>query len=66
MRLYTPSTSNIGVNCKLPTNATLCPYNFCIWYPNDVIFKIDMTKSNTIILWTPTFEWYVVECGSKI
>ena len=24
-----------------------------------------MPKSNTTIMWTPIFGWYVVRCGSK-
>ena len=27
--------------------------------------KVDVPKSNTTIIWTPTFEWYVFRCGSK-
>ena len=26
---------------------------------------VDMTNSDTTILWTPIFKWYVVRCGSK-
>ena len=27
--------------------------------------EVDVPKSNIAIIWTPTFEWYVVRCGSK-
>ena len=27
--------------------------------------KVQLPKSNTIIIWTPIVEWYVVRCGSK-
>ena len=27
--------------------------------------KVNMPKSNTTLIWTPMFEWYVVWCGSK-
>ena len=27
--------------------------------------KVDASKSNTTIIWTPIFKWYVVICGSK-
>ena len=26
--------------------------------------KIDMSKSNTTLIWIHIFEWYVVRCGS--
>ena len=29
------------------------------------VFEVDMLKLNTTIIWTPTFEWYVVSSGSK-
>jgi hypothetical protein len=28
-------------------------------------YKVDVPKSNTTIICTPIFEWYVVRCGSK-
>jgi hypothetical protein len=27
--------------------------------------KVDVPKSNTTIIWTPTFEWYAFRCRSK-
>ena len=28
-------------------------------------FKVRVANSDTAIIWTPIFEWYVVRCGSK-
>ena len=30
-----------------------------------ILYKVDVPKSKTTIIWTPIFEWYVVRCGSK-
>jgi hypothetical protein len=27
---------------------------------------VDVSESNTPLIWKPRFEWYVVRCGSKI
>ena len=33
--------------------------------PSTFILKVDLSSSKTTIIQTPTFEWYVVTCGSK-
>ena len=30
-----------------------------------MLSKVDIPDSNTTIIWTPIFEWYVVRCGFK-
>ena len=30
-----------------------------------MLSKVDIPDSNTTIIWTRIFEWYVVRCGSK-
>jgi hypothetical protein len=31
----------------------------------DLSLEVDAPESNTAIIWTPIFKWYVVWCGSK-
>ena len=33
--------------------------------PQEFDYVSNMRKSIVAIIWTPTFEWYVVGCGSK-
>ena len=32
---------------------------------DEMVTKVDVLKSNKVLIWTPVFEWYVARCRSK-